>query len=164
LKLELDDQEHRAVCRSLVERKARLIEEAGDTALHPTARRSRLRELAVVASILRKLRLRNRESSDGPAKLPAASPHRRATTASRAKHYATAPSAWLPYLMNGDASWLGDVDRQRCDEWIKSVGLGLPVASENAGFCKRHDAFAYYPLAAECQRYTFVVCPRSAVP
>jgi hypothetical protein len=40
----------------------------------------------------------------------------------------------------------------------------LPVANENAGFCKRHDAFAYYPLTAECQRYTFVVCPPSAVP
>jgi hypothetical protein len=152
------------VARSLVERKARLIEQAGDTALHPTARRSRLRELAVVASILRKLRLRNRESNDGPAKLPAASPPRRATTASRGKHYATAPSAWSPYLMNGDASGLDDVDRQWCDQWIKSVGLGLPITSENAGFCKRHDAFAYYPLAAECRRYTFMVCPESAAP
>jgi hypothetical protein len=41
--------------------------------------------------------------------------------------------------------------------------LGSPVESEDAGFRKRNDAFAFcpqaaafYPLAARCQRYTFL--------
>jgi hypothetical protein len=34
--------------------------------------------------------------------------------------------------------------------------LGSPVESEDAGFRKRHDAFAFYPQAAPCQRYTFL--------
>jgi len=71
------------------------------------------------------------------------------------KHYATAPSAWSSYLMNGDASELDDCERQWCDEWIKSLGLGPPVECEDAGFGKRHDAFAFYPKAARCLRYTF---------
>ena len=72
------------------------------------------------------------------------------------KHYATAPSAWSSYLMNGDASELDDCERQWCDEWIKSLGLGPPVECEDAGFRKRHDAFAFYPEAARCLRYTFL--------
>jgi hypothetical protein len=55
LKLELNDQERRAVARSLAERKARLIEEAGDTTQLPAKRRSRLLELAAITSVLRKL-------------------------------------------------------------------------------------------------------------
>jgi hypothetical protein len=57
LKLELNDQERRAVARSLAERKARLIEEAGDTTQLPGARRSGLLELPAITSVLQKLRL-----------------------------------------------------------------------------------------------------------
>ena len=78
------------------------------------------------------------------------------TAVFRMKHYATAPSAWSSYLMNGDASELDDCERQWCDEWIKSLGLGPPVECEDAGFRKRHDAFAFYPEAARCLRYTFL--------
>jgi hypothetical protein len=60
LKLELKDQERRAVARSLAERKALLIEEAGDTTQPPATRRSRLLELAAITSVLRKLRLGGR--------------------------------------------------------------------------------------------------------
>ena len=35
--------------------------------------------------------------------------------------------------------------------------LGSPVESEDAGFRKRHHAFAFYPQAARCLRYTFFV-------
>ena len=73
----------------------------------------------------------------------------------RLKHCATAPSAWSSYLMNGDASDLDDNERQWCDEWIKWLGLGSPVECEDAGFRKRHDAFAFDPQAARCLRYTF---------
>jgi hypothetical protein len=48
LKLELNNQERRAVGRALAERKARLTEMAGDTTLN--ARRSRQLELAVIGS------------------------------------------------------------------------------------------------------------------
>ena len=34
--------------------------------------------------------------------------------------------------------------------------IGSPVESEDAGFRKRHDAFAFYLQAARCQRYTFL--------
>jgi hypothetical protein len=55
LRLELDDQERRAVGKSLAEREAR-IENAGDTTRPRAARRSGLLELKAIASVLRKLR------------------------------------------------------------------------------------------------------------
>jgi hypothetical protein len=55
VKLELNDQERRAVGRALAERKSRLIETAGDTTQTLNARRSRQCELAVIRSVLRKL-------------------------------------------------------------------------------------------------------------
>ncbi len=55
MKLELNDQERRAVSRSLADRKALLIETAGDTTQTRDARRAGLIELAVIASVLRKL-------------------------------------------------------------------------------------------------------------
>jgi len=55
LELELNDQEGRALGRSLVERKARLIEKAEDTTQPPAARRSGSLELKAIASALRKL-------------------------------------------------------------------------------------------------------------
>jgi hypothetical protein len=57
LKLELDDQERRAVSKSLVKRRGRLIENAEDTTLPRTTKRSALRELAAITSVLQKLRL-----------------------------------------------------------------------------------------------------------
>jgi hypothetical protein len=57
LKLELDDQERRAVGKSLVERRGRLIENAEDTTLLCATKRSALRELAAIKSVLQKLRL-----------------------------------------------------------------------------------------------------------
>jgi hypothetical protein len=55
VKLDLNNQERRAVGKSLAERKARLIENAGDTTLPRSARRSGSREVEAIASILRKL-------------------------------------------------------------------------------------------------------------
>jgi hypothetical protein len=55
LKLELDDQERRAVGKSLVERRGRLIENAEDTTLPRAAKRSASLELAANKSVLRKL-------------------------------------------------------------------------------------------------------------
>ena len=56
LKIELDDPERQTVTRSLVERRGRLIEVAGDTAKTAASRRSGLLELTLIASVLRKLR------------------------------------------------------------------------------------------------------------
>ena len=56
MKLELDDQERRAVGKSLIERRGSLIENAGDTTLPRAAKRSALLELATIKSVLRKLR------------------------------------------------------------------------------------------------------------
>jgi hypothetical protein len=56
LKLELDSQVRRAVGKSLVERRGRLIEKAEDTTQPRAAKRSALRELTAIKSVLRKLR------------------------------------------------------------------------------------------------------------
>jgi hypothetical protein len=63
LKLELNDQERRAVARSLAERKSRLIESAGDTTQTRAARRSAMLELDAIVSVSRKLRSGNRLNS-----------------------------------------------------------------------------------------------------
>jgi hypothetical protein len=63
--IEFNDQERRAVSKSLVERKARLIEIAGDTTQTRATLRSALLELSFVSSVLRKLLAR---SSSGRAR------------------------------------------------------------------------------------------------
>jgi hypothetical protein len=56
LNIELNDQERRAVGRSLVERRARLIESTGDTTQTRATQRAGSLELSAIASVLRKLR------------------------------------------------------------------------------------------------------------
>ena len=56
MKIELNDQERRAFGKALVERKARLIEHAGDTTQPRATQRAGLLELSTIASVLRKLR------------------------------------------------------------------------------------------------------------
>lgn len=55
LKIELNDQERRALGKALVECKARLIESAGDTTQPRATQRAKLLELSAIASVLRKL-------------------------------------------------------------------------------------------------------------
>lgn len=68
----------------------------------------------------------------------------------------TAPSAWASYLINGDASGLEDGEQATVDAWLASIGLGDPVSCDDAGFRHVHDAFAFMPLAADCQTYSFL--------
>ena len=56
LKIELNDQERRALDKALVERKERLIENTGDTTQTRATQRAGLLELSAIASVLRKLR------------------------------------------------------------------------------------------------------------
>jgi hypothetical protein len=62
LELEIDDHERRAIERSLVARRSRLIEKAEDTTLTPARRRAGLSELSAITSALRKLRPPNRRA------------------------------------------------------------------------------------------------------
>jgi hypothetical protein len=62
LELEIDDHERRAIERSLVARRSRLIEKAEDTTLTPAQRQAGIRELLAVTSALRKLRPPNRRA------------------------------------------------------------------------------------------------------
>jgi hypothetical protein len=62
LKLEIDDLERRAIERSLAEQRSRLIEKVEDTTLTPARRRASLRELSVIASVLRNLRSPSRRA------------------------------------------------------------------------------------------------------
>ena len=56
LKIELNDQERRALGKALVDRKALLIEHAGDTTQPRATQRAGQLELSAIASVLRKLR------------------------------------------------------------------------------------------------------------
>lgn len=71
-------------------------------------------------------------------------------------HKLTAPSAWAPYLVNGDASGLEDSELQACDSWIQRQGIGSPIDCVDAGFRRTHDALAEFDYGADCQRYTFL--------
>lgn len=68
-----------------------------------------------------------------------------------------APSAWAPYLINGDSSGLDDDETATVDAWIESLGVIGPVSCKDAGFCHVHDARQFAPYAADCQAYTFYV-------
>jgi hypothetical protein len=56
LKIDVNDQERRALGRALVDRRARLIESTGDTTQTRAKRRAGLLDLSAIASVLRKLR------------------------------------------------------------------------------------------------------------
>jgi hypothetical protein len=57
LKLELDPRERRTIGHCLLERRSRLIETTGDTTRTAASRRIGSRELELIESVLRKLRL-----------------------------------------------------------------------------------------------------------
>jgi hypothetical protein len=68
----------------------------------------------------------------------------------------TAPSAWASYLINDDASGLDDQEQAQCDAWVASLAPHTyAIDCADAGFRWRHDAHAFCPLGADCQRYTF---------
>jgi hypothetical protein len=62
LELEIDDHERRAIERSLVARRSRLIEKVEDTTLTRVRRQAGIRELSAITSALRKLRSQNRRA------------------------------------------------------------------------------------------------------
>jgi hypothetical protein len=66
-----------------------------------------------------------------------------------------APSVWASYLINGDASGIDDADIAACDAWYDSL-RGEIVDCEAYGFVWRHDAYAFFPLGADCQAYTVI--------
>lgn len=72
-----------------------------------------------------------------------------------------APSAWAPYLINGDASGLDEEDKARADAFVDRVVTTIGHANfcdaSDAGFCRVHDAWRECPLMADCQDYTLLV-------
>jgi hypothetical protein len=72
----------------------------------------------------------------------------------------TAPSNWASYLINDDASGMDDNEIAACDAWLKaefSRQSHYCVDCVEAGFMRYHDAASFYPLAADCAEYTFIV-------
>jgi len=69
---------------------------------------------------------------------------------------ATAPSAWAPYLMNGDSSGLEPDEIAAAESFVRYLGA-WPCECEDAGFCWQHDASRFLPLGADCQIYTALV-------
>ena len=74
MKIELNDQERRALRKALVERKARLIEQTGDTTQPRATQRVGSLELSAIASVLRKLRRLIRPERAAKAKFLANAP------------------------------------------------------------------------------------------
>src|SRR5271155_691433 len=67
----------------------------------------------------------------------------------------TAPARWANYLIHCDRMNLDERDRLAADAWIARNRFGWPVAAEQAGFTRVHDAFAESPVATQCCRYLF---------
>ena len=69
---------------------------------------------------------------------------------------ATAPSAWAPYLVNGDSSGLEAEDIIAADQFAEWLG-GYIVSCEDAGFIWHHDARQFCPLGADCSTYIAII-------
>lgn len=73
----------------------------------------------------------------------------------------TAPSYWASYYINGDASGLEDDELKAADAFFDYLAKDVPNLSctdaEDAGFVRYHDACDFYPYAADCSTYTFLV-------
>jgi len=67
----------------------------------------------------------------------------------------TAPARWATYLVHANRMNLDERDRLAADAWIARNRFGWPVAAEQAGFTRVHDAFAESPVATQCCRYLF---------
>ena len=65
----------------------------------------------------------------------------------------TAPAAWAPYLIDGDASGFDYYDDLEDEQACYDMGcaLGVCVAAEDIGFAFAPD----YGLPGDCCRYTF---------
>lgn len=68
-----------------------------------------------------------------------------------------APSAWAPYLINGDASGMDDAEQAQCDAWIERIGLGAPVTCEDLGFMRAPVLHGdLVPYAGDYTEYSFL--------
>lgn len=65
------------------------------------------------------------------------------------------PSYWASYLINGDASGMGDDDQADCDAFLASLPWGWSCVdvSEETDFRHSNDAGT---LAGDCADYTFI--------
>ena len=72
----------------------------------------------------------------------------------------TAPSFWASYYVNADASGFEDDELKAADQFHDWLAKNEPnlscVDAEDAGFIHYHDAFSFYPYAADCSTYTFM--------
>lgn len=67
---------------------------------------------------------------------------------------ATAPSHWAAYLINGDGSSLDGKEQKTANLFVSVCLSGnWPVACEDAGFMRAHDATQFGVLASDCQTY-----------
>jgi hypothetical protein len=73
---------------------------------------------------------------------------------------ATAPSYWASYFINGDASGMEAAEIEAADKFADWLG-GSIVDCEDDGFRKYHDAYQFYPLAADCAVYTALLSGKS---
>ncbi len=69
---------------------------------------------------------------------------------------AIAPSAWAPYLLNGDASSLNSQEFLACHAWLMRSPLGkgaceFPVSRKPAGLRQ------FEGLLTDCYEYTFLM-------
>ena len=72
----------------------------------------------------------------------------------------TAPIYWASYLIYADASGLDDDEIEACNRWLKAEFSRQSYSCVDyieTGFMRYHDAASFYPLAADCAEYFFII-------
>jgi hypothetical protein len=79
----------------------------------------------------------------------------------------TAPSHWASYYINDDASGLTDDEIKAADKFAVWLARNEPnLACIDIGdeeFIHYHDAFDFYPYAADCSPFKFIVVETDVV-
>lgn len=69
------------------------------------------------------------------------------------------PQAWACAIINNDYTGMSEEDTKALNTFLALNGLSCTTASTDSfeGFVRQHDAFDLMPLAAECNKYQFLV-------
>lgn len=71
-----------------------------------------------------------------------------------------APAYWASVIINDDYSGLEDEEEEGITEWIadfSSRGFDIIDADvDDTNFMKYHDAYAFFPYAADCCVFRFI--------
>lgn len=70
--------------------------------------------------------------------------------------YAILPASWAPYLINSDATPYDDSEydaMKSYEEYLSDNGWYIVGIEEDMGFVHYHDAYRFFPYAANCEEF-----------